>query len=241
MRLSDAQERKLLLAAWCRRLALLLEMGVPLPQAVEIAGQSVGELSEIMLPLCTRVRVGETLAEAMTDQPEGFPLFVRAVVLAAEHARRLPQGLRGLAECLEAERFLDIRPAAMDLVGGVEEPPAVRVTREILAQATEQGASEIQLQAQADSVAVSLRLHGRWQPAEPVPAPEPEAVLRRLLMMAGIPYWIKEPAVGTMRVWIEQRKYEVGVRAIPAEGEGWDRLELSLRPVSPPTEEGEWA
>ena len=59
--------------------------------------------------------------------------------------------------------------------------------------------------------------------------------------MAGIPYWIKDPAVGTMQVWIEQRKYEIGVRALPAEGEGWELLELSLRPLTPESEEGEWA
>jgi len=65
--------------------------------------------------------------------------------------------------------------------------------------------------------------------------------MRRLLMMAGIPYWIKDPAVGSTRVWIEQRKYEIGVRAIPAEEGGWDRLELGLRPLGPEAEEGEWA
>ncbi len=241
MRLTDSQERKLLLAAWCRRLALLLELGVPVVQAVEIAGQSVGELSEVLLPLCTRVRAGETLGEAMNEQPEDFPIIARAAVLAGEHMGRLPQALQGLAECLEAERYLEIRPAAMDLCEGMREPPAIEATREMLAQAAREGAAELQLTAEEGRVEVRHKLHGRWQEAPAVESPDPEAILRRVLMMAGIPYWIKDPAVGTMRVWIEQRKYEIGVRAIPAEEGGWESLELSLRPVSPGTEGEEWA
>ena len=241
MRLTDSQEQKLLLAAWCRRLALLLELGVPVVQAVEIVVQSVGDLSEVMLPLCTRVRAGETLAEAMNEQPEDFPLIARAAVLAGEHMGRLPQALQGLAECLEGERFLEIRPATLDLSEGMKEPPAIEATREMLARAAREGAAELQLSPKEDHVEVRHKVHGRWQEAPPVQFADPEAILRRVLMMAGIPYWIKDPAVGTMRVWIEQRKYEIGVRALPAEEGGWEVLELSLRPVTPEVEEGEWA
>jgi type II secretory ATPase GspE/PulE/Tfp pilus assembly ATPase PilB-like protein len=241
VRLSDAQERKLLWAAWSRRLALLLDLGLPLLQALEIAGQSVGDLAEVMLPLCTRVRVGETLSEAMSDQPEEFTLFMRAVVLAGEHGGQLPRSLRGLAECLEAERFVEVRPAIKDLCLGVEEPPAIRLTRELMAQATREDAAEIQIAPLEQTLGVKFKLHGRWAPRDPIEATDPEAVIRRLLMMAGIPYWIKEPAVGTMRLWIEQRRYEVGVRAFPAADEGWETLEMSLRPMSPENGEDEWA
>ncbi len=241
MRLSDSQERTLLLAAWCRRLALLLDLNVPLVQAVELATQSVGGLSEVLLPLCKRVRAGETLTDAINDQPEEFPLFVRAAVLAGEHGGRLPQALLGLAECLEQERFLEIRPAAADLAEGMQEPPAVALTRELLAAAARASAAELQLALQGGQLVVRHRVHGRWEEEQPVDCPEPEAILRRVLMMAGIPYWIRDPAVGTTRVWIEQRKYEIGVRAIPAETGGWDRLELDLRPLGPDAEENEWA
>jgi hypothetical protein len=241
MRLTDAQEQGLLLAAWCRRLALLLDLGVPVVQAVELAAHSVGDLSETMLPLCRRVRAGKTLAEAMNDQPEEFPLFARAAVLAGEHMGRLPQALQGLAECLEQERFLEIRPAAMDLAEGMREPPAISLTRELLTAAAREGAAELQLALHSGQLVVRHKLHGRWGPEQLVEFAEPEAILRRVLMMAGIPYWIKDPAVGTTRVWIEQRKYEIGVRAIPAEQGGWDRLELDLRPLGPEPEEGEWA
>ena len=241
MRLTDSQERKLLLAAWCRRLALLLDLGVPVVQAVEITGQSVGDLSEVMLPLCTRVRAGETLAEAMNDQAEEFPLFARAAVLAGEHMGRLPQALLGLAECLEAERYLEIHPASLELAEGMREPPAIQLTREILAAAAREGAAELQLTVAGDSLIVRHRLHGRWGPEQALEFPEPEAILRRVLMLAGIPYWIKEPAVGTIRVWLEQRKYEIGVRALPAEAGGWESLELALRPLAAGPDEEEWA
>jgi type II secretory ATPase GspE/PulE/Tfp pilus assembly ATPase PilB-like protein len=241
MRFSDSQERKLLLAAWARRLALLLELSVPVVQAVEIAAQSVGELSEVLLPLCTRVRAGETVAEAMNDQPEEFPLFARVAVLAGEHMGRLPQALQGLADCFERERFMEIRPAAMDLTEGLKEPPAIQLTREILTAAAREGAGEVQLALEEGRLAVRHKLHGRWQATAPVEFSDPEAILRRVLMMAGIPYWIKDPAVGTMRVWIEQRKYEIGVRALPAEAGGWESLELTLRPLSAGAEEEEWA
>lgn len=241
MRLNDAQEQTLLLAAWCRRLALLLDLNVPLVQAVELAAQSVGQLSEILLPLCKRVRAGETLTDAINDQPEEFPLFMRAAVLAGEHTGRLPQALLGLAQCLEQERFLEIRPAAADLAAGMQEPPAVALTRELLATAARESAAELQLAMQSEQLVVRYRVHGRWGEERPVDYPEPEAILRRVLMMAGIPYWIRDPAVGTTRVWIEQRHYEIGVRAIPAEGGGWERLELNLRPLGPEGGENEWA
>lgn len=233
MRLSDWQERKQLLAAWCRRLALLLDLGVPLVQALDITSQSIGELAEIMLPLCTRVRMGETLSEAMSHQPEEFSPFLRTAILAGEHGDSLAPALRGLAHCLVTERNLDIQPVSWGLDAEGEEPPAIGHTRELLTQAAVEEASELHLTPGENEIAVRMKIRGYWHQREVLQVADPDLVLRRLLTMAGIPYWIKEPAVGTMRLWIEQQEYDIGVRAIPRPEEGWDRLELSFRPLYP--------
>jgi len=233
MRLTDSQERKLLLAAWCRRLALLLELGVPLLQALEISGDAVGELAEIMIPLCARVRMGESLSEALGRQGEAFSPYFRAAVLAGEHADAVPEALRGLAQILEAERLIEVRPAAVSLATGAPESPAVRYTHEVLAKATAAQATEVHLAATERAVTSQLKVHGRWQPEESTPMADPHAVVRRLLMLADIPYWIKDPAVGALRLWVEGREYDLGVRAIPNPEGGWERVELDLRPLSP--------
>lgn len=238
MRLTDTQERKLLLAAWCRRLALLLDLGVPLLQALEITGDSVGELSEIMLPLCARVRMGEALSEALARQGEAFSAYFQTAVLAGEHSDQLPAALAGLAEILEAERSLEIHPAAVSLATGAPEPPAVRYTRELLARAAAESATEVHLWVSGDSIVSQLKVRGRWEPEVTSAEPEPHAIIRRMLMLADIPYWIRNPAVGAMRLWIDGREYNLGVRAIPGAEGGWERLELDLRPLSPEPGEG---
>jgi type II secretory ATPase GspE/PulE/Tfp pilus assembly ATPase PilB-like protein len=235
MRLSDAQERKLILAAWCRRLALLLELDVPLLQALEITGDAVGDLAEVMLPLCARVRMGEALSEALGRQAEIFPPFFQAAILAGEHSDQVPAALRGLAEILEAERHLEVHPATVSLATGAPEPPAVRYTRDLLARAGLEGATEVHLSAGEDTISAKFKVRGRWEPAEVMEVTDPHAIMRRLLMLANIPYWIKEPAVGAMRLWIEGREFNLGVRAIPSPEGGWERLELDLRPLSPAT------
>jgi hypothetical protein len=241
MRPSESPERKLLMAAWCRRLALLLELGVPLLQALEITGDSVGELGEVMIPLCARVRMGEGLSEALGRQGEDFPAYFQAAIVAGEHTDRLPEALRGFAEVLVAERHLEVHPAAVSLATGVPEPPAVRYVHDLLGRAGAEGATEVHLEAGADSLSVKFKVRGRWEPAEALEVTDPAAVVRRLLMLADIPYWIKEPAVGAMRLWIDGREYNLGVRAIPSPEEGWERLELDLRPLSPELGEGAWA
>lgn len=239
MRLTDSQERKLLLAAWCRRLALLLDISVPLLQALEIAGDAVGELAEVMIPLSARVRMGEPLSEALGRQGEVFSPFFRAAVLAGEHSDRLPEALRGLAEILEAERLLEIRPAAVSLATGAPESPAVRFTHGLLARAAAHNATELHLAASDEAVTTQMKVHGRWQPEEVEEIRDPHAVIRRLLMLADIPYWIREPAVGGLRLWIEGREYSLGVRAIPRPEGGWERVELDLRPITAPPGESD--
>jgi type II secretory ATPase GspE/PulE/Tfp pilus assembly ATPase PilB-like protein len=241
MRLTESQEHKLLLAAWCRRLALLLDLSVPVLQALEISGDAVGELAEIMLPLCARVRMGEQLSEALGRQGEIFSPFFRAAVLAGEHADRLPQALRGLAEILEAERLLEVRPAAVSLATGTPESPPVRFTHDLLARAAAQNATELHLAVSDETLTTQFKKHGRWQPQEVAEIGDPHAVIRRLLMLADIPYWIREPAVGALRLWIEGREYSLGVRAIPRSEGGWERVELDLHPITPEPGEGDYA
>ena len=233
MRLTDSQERKLLLAAWCRRLALLLELGVPLLQAVEITGDSVGELSEVMLPLCARVRMGEALSEALARQADAFSSYFQAAILAGEHSDQLPAALWGMAAILESERLLEIHPAAVSLATGAPEPPAVRYARELLARAAAENASELHLWVSGETLTSQLKVRGRWQPEEVSDEADPHAIIRRMLMLADIPYWIRNAAVGAMRLWIDGREYNLGVRAIPGPEGGWERLELDLRPLSP--------
>jgi general secretion pathway protein F len=93
------------LALFTRQLATLLQSGLPLEQSLAaIARQAEqGKVSSLIMGVRSKVLEGFTLARAMADFPQSFPLLYRATVASGEHAGSLDGVLEKLADHTEAE------------------------------------------------------------------------------------------------------------------------------------------
>ena len=95
------------LALFSRQLAVLVGSGLPIDEALSaLAESSEGRLQGIVLALRARVMEGASLASALGEQGDTFPVLYRASVAAGESAGRLDQVLRRLADHAEAAAAL---------------------------------------------------------------------------------------------------------------------------------------
>jgi type II secretory pathway component PulF len=79
-------------------LSTLLDAGVPLLRALEIAGSGLGKVSVVMEEVLSSVRKGKDLAEAMEEHPKVFEAFDVTVVHVGEISGSLPETLKMVGE-----------------------------------------------------------------------------------------------------------------------------------------------
>ena len=91
------------LARFCRMLGTLLQAGVPMIQALNVARRSIGYqiLSDAVVDSVERVRRGEPLAESLKDCPLLFSGSTLEMIRVAEESGRLEQELIRLADVNE--------------------------------------------------------------------------------------------------------------------------------------------
>lgn len=119
--------RKLVAARFSRALATLLQNGVPLPSALRLAAETVGNTvaAQAVRDAQARVREGESLAGAL-GRFEVFPEAALRMVAVGEETGRLEDMLSRAAELYEGEVRRDLRtmvgmvePAMILLMGGL--------------------------------------------------------------------------------------------------------------------------
>lgn len=110
-----------------RTLASLLDAGLPLARALEVAESLAGGgVAEVLAVVRTRVQRGDPLHTALADHPRLFPPIYVGVVRAGERGGDLAGAFRRLDAQLEREQALrskllsaSIYPLILAIVGGV--------------------------------------------------------------------------------------------------------------------------
>lgn len=94
-------------AGFVRRLAVMLDAGVPLAEALAIEeGQSVEPLRSVVEDVRDRIEAGTALSEAMGEHARMFPPVAIGLVRAAEAVGDLPGMLMQLADWMHREQKL---------------------------------------------------------------------------------------------------------------------------------------
>lgn len=95
------------LALLTRQMSALIGSGLPIDEALgALAEGSEGSLRARLVALRARVMEGSTLAAAMAEAPETFPVLYRATVAAGEASGRLDEVLARLADYTEGRQAL---------------------------------------------------------------------------------------------------------------------------------------
>jgi type IV pilus assembly protein PilC len=96
--------KKNIWAKFCRTMALLLEAGTPILQAIEIGGAVVGNkvYSEALEKVYKKLQTGDMLSQALKDTGE-FPVLVTQLAATGEEAGKVDELLRKAAEFFERE------------------------------------------------------------------------------------------------------------------------------------------
>jgi len=213
------------LSLWLRELGLMLRNGTDLAAAL-----SVLEQQDFGRPL--RSMTGEMIEEATAEgaledlivaRPEVFPPVVVFALRAGHAGRRLPETLLALAEVLEqaAQLGMSLAPPgeAAEALPTPERAPVVRMVNSILRQAAKHGASEVRLQASdaRDHTLVECSVGGEWVELTQLPLDLLGPLCRRICVMAGINWVLRQPALGTLRLGEREGDLQGAVRFLPGE------------------------
>ena len=116
------------LASFCRSMGLMLNSGMTLDRALEIAGQNARNLHythEIAL-LLAKIKKGQTLGQAMHDRSHRFPVISSSMITVGEKSGNLAETFSFLASFYEEEidnmsKNLStiLEPALLVFIGGV--------------------------------------------------------------------------------------------------------------------------
>jgi type IV pilus assembly protein PilC len=92
-----------------RQLAVFVEAGIPIMEALEVISQETGDklLKAVILDMINMLRAGDTFATAAAAHPEAFPRYYVAVLESAELTGTLDTVLGELADYIE--RDIDAR------------------------------------------------------------------------------------------------------------------------------------
>jgi type IV pilus assembly protein PilB len=146
------------------------------------------------------------------------PAAVEAKDLAAVITRlgRLDETVAEVEELAEEELELSLQAAA------VSEAPIVKLVNSIIAQAVEQGASDIHCNPEPGDMQVLFRIDGVLSPAATVARSMSAGVVSRIKIMASIDIAERRmPQAGRLAVTIDGRRVDVRVATLPlVKGEG---------------------
>ncbi len=221
------------LALWCRELGTLLRLDVPMLSALEVLAQEIEPLAHVTVALETAVQAGESLARRIAGMSDVFPPVVRAAVLTGEATGQLAEALVAVADCVAEQARLGVPATSSARLAELAEQtapaPAVLLSRRLINQAIELGARRLRISGSAEGATAQAEVGGRWQTLQAI---EPEvfgALCRRIKLMADIPYWIAEPAVGTIHLeTAENGAWNIAVQAVPDDDGVGQHIDMTL-------------
>ena len=220
-------------ALWCRKLAILVRLNVPMLVALEVLAEEFAELCEMTLQIRETIRAGGSFSDAVNPHKAFFPRYARVCIVAGEHSGDLAGALSLLAEALvehsrvRPRRTPDFEEKLQETQRGAEQP-AVRVAERSLHEAIMADAAELHLIPDESGGFVRVLVGGAWRRVSEFSPELFPVVVRRLKAMANIPYWIQEPAMGKITVNYNDSVWDFAVRAIPVDGTEEGRLEMTL-------------
>jgi len=192
-------------------------------------------MAEVSMSLLAEVEAGKSLADAIAESAGSFPPLLRALALAGERAGKLHEALAQVAECLTEADRLGVEPTSErqfgQLAGSTTVAPAVALASRLLRAAIEADAAELRLTGGTFGGRAEVKLSGTWRVLEEVGRDMFGPLCRRFKLMAQIPYWIAEPAVGSFPFETpEDETWDVAVRTIPEEAGSGQRIDMTLKP-----------
>ncbi len=103
------------LAIFCRQLAISVNAGVPLRDALDTIGQDLEQpaLQKAVLEMVGQLNDGKSFSQAVASHPKIFNVMFCGLAKVAEEAGKLPQTLQQLADYLERTDKLQRRIKAM--------------------------------------------------------------------------------------------------------------------------------
>jgi len=190
-----------------------------------------------------RAMTTEMIEEAANDsgvedlisaRPDVFPAIVGFALRSGHAAERLPETLLALADALDraADLGMALMPSAeaSDAVPAPEGAPVVRMVNSILRQASKAGASEVRVQASNTRrhTLVECSVRGDWVELAELPSDLLGPICRRICVMAGINWVLKQPSLGTLRVGQREGDLQGAVRFLPGDDESGHRISVTL-------------
>ncbi len=233
--MAESSATREVLSLWCRELGTLLRYEVPPAAALGIVAQEIAPMAEISMSLLVKVEAGKALAEAIAESPGVFPPLVRAAALAGERAGKLHEALAEAGECLRDAARLGVQPTSErqfgELAANATVAPAVALAARLLVAAIDSDAAELRLTSSDLGGLAEVKLSGTWRVLEEVQRELFGPLCRRFKLMAQIPYWIAEPAVGTFAFETPRGEtWDVAVRTLPGEADSDQRINMTLTP-----------
>jgi type II secretory ATPase GspE/PulE/Tfp pilus assembly ATPase PilB-like protein len=180
--------------------------------------------------------IGATTEEVIADQGGAFPPVVRFALLSGRAGGRTPETLVALADALAQAADLGMTleivvPNATDEAERASgQAPIVRLVNKILWDAGQQEASEIHVHASEgrNTTCVDLCIGGEWSELTQLPGDVLGPICRRLCIMAGINWVLKQPALGTLRVGERDTDVRGAVQFLPGESEAEYQVRVTL-------------
>ena len=192
-------------------------------------------MAETSMSLLMKVEAGKGLAEAIAESSTIFPPLVRAAALAGERAGKLHEALVEAGECLKEAARLGVEPTSERQFGELADnatiAPAVALATRLLVAAIDSDAAELRLIGGVFGGLAEVKLSGTWRVLEEVERDTFGPLCRRFKLLAQIPYWIAEPAVGSFAFETPRGEtWDVAVRTLPEEADSGQRINLTLTP-----------
>jgi len=157
-------------------------------------------------------------------------------LLSGRAGGRTPETLVSLADALAQaadlgmELGIVVPDIAADLEAGSGNAPLVRLVNKLLWDAGQHEATEIHVHASEgrDGTCVDLCIDGQWREVAQLPADLLGPICRRLCIMAGINWVLKQPALGTLRVGERDTDVRGAVQFLPGESEAEHEVRVTL-------------
>ncbi len=224
------------LSLWLRELGLMLRNGTDLAAAL-----SVLEKQDFDRPIraMTTEMIEEVSAEAgledvIAARADVFPPVVAFALRSGRAGERLPETLLALADALDraADLGMSLTPPG-EAAGAVPAPegaPVVRMVDSILRQAAKAKADEVRINASdaRDCTLVECSVNGEWVELARLSLDLLGPLCRRICVMAGINWVLKQPALGTLRLGQREGDLQGAVRFLPGDEEPGHRVSVTF-------------
>ncbi len=212
--------------------------GASAAPAFGAVGGPAGERAPALLPYAFARRHGVLLAEGnrllmRRDAPPAAILEARRVAgcaltpetLADEAFDRLlsetyaTDGLSAAADAAAASNLASLARESADLLDNDDAAPVIRLINALVAQAVQQGASDIHLEPQDEGMSVRLRRDGVMEEVLRLPAEVAPMLVSRVKVMARLDIAERRlPQDGRISLTLGSRGLDVRVSTLPARG-----------------------